>query len=159
MSTAATSPDRTVVSATIAQQPAPKQPPRWWDGLTLDQQDDWLNRIDPEQYGPGQVMPMPVGRWNREKRRVRRARERWIEEIRALRRPCHCKNCRRHNRPPFPPYYVVSLISYECWLEEQTVDPELEKELEALRNDRRRVGSAYSGRTSEFIDRWNIPYQ
>jgi hypothetical protein len=145
MPTAERSTAQVVVSATFDKQPAP--PPKWWEGLTLDQQDEWLNRIDPEQYGPGQVMPMTVGRWNREKRRVRRARERWIEEIRALRRPCHCKNCRRHNRPPFPPYYVATLISYECWLEEQVVDPELEEDLILLRNDRTRAGPAFVSRS------------
>jgi hypothetical protein len=123
-----------------------KRPPPWWRGLTPDQQDELLDRIDPQRYGPGQSPPMSVGRWNREKRRIRRARERWIEEIRALRRPCQCENCIRQHRPPFPPYYVVSAISYECWLEAQAVDEELEEELAVLRNDRPRAGAAVVAR-------------
>jgi hypothetical protein len=102
---------------------------------------------------------MSAGQWNREKRRVRRGRERWIEEIRALRRPCRCDNCRQHGRPPFPRYYVVRAISYECWLEEQTIDPELQEELDAIRNDRRRVGSAFARRLASPADRRNIPCQ
>jgi hypothetical protein len=146
-------PDELVVSLIIAkqesqQQSPPTGQPPWWTGLTLDEQDDLLDRIDPEQYGPGQRPPMATGRWNREKRRVRRARERWIEEIRSLRRACKCGNCVRHRRPPFPKYYVASTISYECWLEEQTVDPEMQEELDVLRNNRRRVGSVFLHRLS-----------
>src|ERR1700677_3519992 len=93
-----------------------RRPGRWWVGLTLDQQDELLDRMDPQRFGSDQATPMTVARWNREKRRIRRTRERWIEEIRALRRPCRCDNCRRHRRPPFPKYYVSRGISYECWL-------------------------------------------
>jgi hypothetical protein len=134
----------------IANQNAPADPARpapWWHGLTLDQQDEMLDRIDPEHYGPRNRPPMTVREWNREKRRVRRARERWIEEIAALRTPCRCGNCRKCKRPPFPRYYVASVISYECWLEEQTVDPELADELAPLRNDRLRVGSTLVARS------------
>jgi hypothetical protein len=148
--------DQLVVSLLNAKQDGLRQA-RWWDGLTPDQQDEWLDRIDPEKYGPGQHPPMSTGRWNREKRRVRRDRQRWIEEIRSLRRPCRCHNCIRHHHPPFPRYYVASIISYECWLEEQTVDPELEEELSLLRNDRQRVGAAFAGRRKPATDSWNIP--
>ena len=137
---------KVVVSAANTQDTATHAPLPWWNGLTLDQQDEWLDRVDPQLFGPGQVPPMPVSRWNREKKRVRRARQRWIEEIRSLRRPCRCKNCRRFSLPPFPKYYVVNGISYECWLEEHVVDPELEEDLAALANDRRRAGSAIVGR-------------
>jgi hypothetical protein len=99
---------------------------------------------------------MTANRWNREKRRVRRLRERWIDEIRALRRPCHCDNCRRQRRPPFPRYYVARAISYECWLEQQTIDPELEEDLAALRNDRARVGAAFIGRSPSRDPEGNI---
>jgi hypothetical protein len=114
--------------------------------MSLDQQDDFLNSIDPEHFGPGQKPPMAAGRWNREKRRVRRARERWIHEIRSLRRLCTCETCRRHKRPPFPRYYVVNGISYECWLEMQQIDPEMDELLAPLRNNRERAGSALIGR-------------
>jgi hypothetical protein len=124
---------------------AGKRPP-WWMGLTLDQQDELLDRMDPERYGPAEKPPMAVGRWNREKRRVLRARHRWIEEIRALRQPCKCDTCTRHQRLPFPKYYVVRGISYECWLELHAPDPELAEELAALRNDRARTGTAFIGR-------------
>jgi hypothetical protein len=140
-----------VVFTTIKQQTPPasgeEEPPPapWWTGLTLDQQDELLNRIDPQLYGPGQYPPMAVKKWNREKRRVRRSRQRWIEEIAALRKPCGCENCRRDNRPPFPPYYVVRGISYECWLEAHAVDPELEEILQELRGNRERVGPAFVG--------------
>jgi hypothetical protein len=141
----------TTITDNAAPEPAPKKP--WWHGLTLDQQDEMLDRIDPQRYPWGHTLPMAAGRWNREKRRVRRARERWIEEIRSLRKPCKCDNCVRHHRPPFPKYYVASVISYECWLEARAVDPELEEELVPLRNDRQRVGAAIVGRS------WNIPRQ
>jgi hypothetical protein len=148
-----TSPDQMVVSKIIEQQsPAAKSKRFWWEGMTLDQQDEWLDRIDPEQYAPGERLPMAVGRWNREKRRVRRARQRWTQEILALRTPCHCKNCRDNERPPFPRYYVVNGISYECWLEEHAVDPEIEEFLIPLRNDRKRAGAAFVGRGNGVTD-------
>jgi len=139
-----------VVSTTIKQQgagsaPAGRRPP-WWQGMTLDQQDEFLDRIDPEACPPGQRPAMPVARWNREKRRVRRARDRWMQEILALRRHCRCANCRTNDRPPFPRYYVVNGISYECWLEAHAVDAEIEEFLVPLRNDRQRVGTAFVGR-------------
>jgi hypothetical protein len=140
--------ERSVVSSINTKQAAAP----WWHGMTLDEQDDVLNRIDPQRYGPGQKPPMTAGRWNREKKRVRRARERWIEEIAALRRPCQCENCRKNRRPPFPPYYVVRQISYECWLESQEIDREMEFLLEPLRNERRRVGAAFVRRTPTEID-------
>lgn len=148
--------DKLNVYSTNTQEASIKPPPRgkrrpWWDGLTLDEQDEMLDRIDPQQYEWGHTLPMAVGRWNREKRRVRRMRERWIKEIASLRRACRCDNCRRHHRPPFPKYYVASVISYECWLEAQNVDPELEEFLTPLRNDREHVGAAVIGRS------WNIP--
>jgi hypothetical protein len=154
MPASATSPDEMVVSTTFDQQerPSAKAKSRWWEGMTLDQQDEWLDRIDPEQYAPGQALPMSVGRWNREKRRVRRARQRWSLEILALRSPCQCKTCRDNNRPPFPRYYVVNGISYECWLEEHVVDPELEELLAPLRNDRKRAGAAFVGRGNGVTD-------
>jgi hypothetical protein len=124
--------------------PPPPKPAPWWAGLTLDQQDELLNRIDPQLYGPGQYPPMAVRKWNREKRRVR-MRQRWIEEIAALRKPCRCRTCRRAKRPPFPPYYVVRGISYECWLEAHAVDPELEEVLKPLRGQRERAGPAFVG--------------
>jgi hypothetical protein len=138
---------------------AAKRPSPWWEGLTLDQQDEMLDQIDPQRYAPGQSLAMTVSRWNREKRRVRRARERWIREIRSLRRPCRCDNCRRCGRPPFPKYYVASVISYECWLEEQTIDPELEESLAPLRNDRPRAGAAFERRRDSANQTWNIPCQ
>jgi len=144
MSASAQMTEEMIVSNTVNIQSA--KPAPWWQGLTLDQQDEWLDRIDPEQYGPGKQAPMSVSRWNREKKRIRRARERWIQEIAVLRRACRCKFCRRHRRPPFPKYYVVNRISYECWLEEQTIDPELEDDLAQLRNDRPRLGSTVIGR-------------
>jgi hypothetical protein len=144
MSPSAPIADDSVVSATITKSSA--KPALWWQGLTLDEQDDWLDRIDPQGYAPGTPRPMSVSQWNREKKRIRRARERWIQEIASLRRPCHCKTCRRHRRPPFPKYYVVNRISYECWLEEQTIDDELEEDLALLRNDRKRAGIAFVSR-------------
>jgi len=147
MPTSATSPNEMVVSTTFDQQSPPaKSKPRWWEGMTLDQQDEHLDRIDPEHCASGQPPPMSVGVWNREKRRVRRARDRWSQEILALRVPCHCKNCRENRRPPFPRYYVVNDISYECWLEMQTPDLEMEEFLAPLRNDRARAGTAVIGR-------------
>ena len=143
--TAAT--DELIVSTTNTKPPTP-----WWLGLSPDQQDELLNRIDPQRYGPGQKPPMTAGRWNREKRRVRRARERWIEEIAALRTPCQCDNCRRNQRPPFPRYYVVRGISYECWLEQQTIDPEMAELLEPLRNDREHKGAVNLWRTPAEIN-------
>jgi hypothetical protein len=141
--------DHLIVSTTFDQQttsPAPAKKNRWWQGMTLDQQDEHLDKIDPETFPPGQPLPMSVGKWNREKRRVRRGRERWMMDILALRTPCQCKNCRDQQRPPFPRYYVVNQISYECWLEEHAVDHELEEFLIPLRNDRKRAGSAFVGR-------------
>jgi hypothetical protein len=135
-----------VVCSTNVKQESPPVPLPWWHGLTADQQDEALDRIDPENYGPGQKPPMPVGRWNREKRRVRRLRQRWIDQIASLRRPCRCPTCREHHRPPFPKYYVVNTISYECWLEAHVVDEELEEILALMRNDRERVGSVVIGR-------------
>src|SRR5271170_623759 len=99
MSASAQITEEMTVSSTINIQSTKPNP--WWQGLTLDQQDEWLDRIDPEQYGPGKQTPMSVSRWNREKKRIRRARERWIQEIAVLRRACRCKFCRRHRRPPF----------------------------------------------------------
>jgi hypothetical protein len=156
MATTAAAPEKIVVYSTITQQTADVpadsgKPLPWWHGLTLDQQDEMLDRIDPQQYAWGRALPMAVGRWNREKKRVRREREKWILEIRKLRRKCRCDNCRRHRRPPFPKYYVASNISYECWLEGQNVDPEMEELLTPLRNDREHVGAAIIGRS------WNIP--
>jgi hypothetical protein len=150
----AISPNKMVVSSTIDQQHTPSRQTRqrWWEGMTLDQQDEWLDKIDPEHYAPGQPLPMPVGRWNREKRRVRRARERWTQEIIALRTACHCKTCRDNGRPPFPRYYVVNGISYECWLEEHAADPEIEEFLIPLRNDRKRAGAAFVGRGHGVTD-------
>jgi hypothetical protein len=116
---------------------------RWWEGLTLDQQDELLDRMDPQRFNSHPTTPMTVARWNREKRRVRRARERWIEEIRALRRPCRCDNCRRHHRPPFPKYYVSRGISYECWLEQHAADSEMEDLLQPLRSQRQRIGAVF----------------
>jgi len=145
-----------VVCLTISKQEPPKPAP-WWQGLTPDQQDEALDRIDPQDYAPGRKPPMPIGRWNREKRRVRRLRQKWIDEIASLRRRCHCDNCVEHRRPPFPRYYVANGISYECWLEAHVVDEEMEELLTPLRNERQHVGSAVVGRKP--VDHWNIPGQ
>ncbi|HUB27924.1 MAG TPA: hypothetical protein VL992_21040 [Tepidisphaeraceae bacterium] len=137
------SPEIVVCSTNVKQTPA-RLP--WWHGLTVDEQDEALDRIDPENYPPGQKPPLPIGRWNREKRRVHRLRMRWIQQIASLRLPCRCKTCRRHHRPPFPRYYVANSISYECWLEAHAIDDEIEEFLIPLRNDRERVGSVVIGR-------------
>jgi|GEM_PF-5974782 len=139
------------VSSTSALQPPPPQPsgnskpPPWWQGLSPDEQDAELDRIDPANFDSGVKPRMSTGRWNREKRRVRRLREKWMAQILSLRKRCHCHNCREEHRPPFPPYYVVNGISYECWLEMHEPDPELAPELALLRNDRERAGAAFVG--------------
>jgi hypothetical protein len=143
MNAPAQPPTEMVVSSIITKQASP---PPWWQGLTLDQQEEALDRIDPQLCFPGQKPSMAVGRWNREKRRVHRLRQKWIEEIAALRVPCHCDVCQRHKRPPFPRYYVANRISYECWLESHVEDEEIEELLIPLRNERDRVGSVIIGR-------------
>jgi hypothetical protein len=129
------------------QNPPPRSPKSkhrqpWFHGLTLDQQDAWLDQNDPNTCPPGR-QPLPTRWWNRQKDRIRRLREPNHGQIDALRRPCHCKRCRQNRRPPFPRYYVANGISYECWLEQQTAHPELEFILTRLRNDRPRLGSAF----------------
>jgi hypothetical protein len=42
---------------------------------------------------------------------------------------------------------VVNGLSYECHLERQQTDPEMEELLAPLRNDRAHVGSAVVGRS------------
>ena len=145
-------------SSTITRQPAPAdpgsaKPAPWWQGLTLDEQDAELNRIDPDAYPPGVKPPMTLARWTREKRRVQRLRDKWMDQILSLRKPCRCNTCLEHHRPPFPPYYVANEISYECWLEMHEPDPEIEEELVPLRNDRKRAGSAFIGKRQSAADR------
>lgn len=72
-------------------------------------------------------------------------------EIDLMRRRCACgtgprfanvtSNPRRCRS--WPAYYVGSGgLSYECWIESRELDPELADEIEAMDNDRQRVGAA-----------------
>jgi len=80
-------------------------------------------------------------------RRVARELARQREQIDALRKPCRCRKCLKRGGTSFPAYYVADRLSYECHLERQQVDPELEEILASLRNDRPRVGSVIIGRS------------
>lgn len=84
----------------------------------------------------------------REQRRVARERARQLQQIESLRAPCRCRQCLKRGTKPFPAYYVVNRLSYECHLERQQIDPEIEEILAPLRNDRPRVGSAIIGRSA-----------
>lgn len=61
----------------------------------------------------------------------------WIAEMMAGRRvypstPCRCQRCKGRRRWPNN-RYVINGLSYDCHLEGQKVDPELEEILEELR--------------------------
>jgi len=157
MSLTASFADVSIVSTTFTKKapPSATHPPRgrpWWKGMTPDEQDAWLDRNDPALCPPGE-QPLPVRWWNREKERVRRARNPSEKEIDALRRPCKCTKCRQTRRPPYPSYYVANGISYECWLEQQIVDPELRELLIPLRNHHRRLGAVF---VSDKLNNWKI---
>jgi hypothetical protein len=111
--------------------------------MTLESQEAVLLRVDPARWEGQDDPPLTAREWNRQMKRVQREMQQRLEEIDRLRKPCGCRQCRRKGRPPFPAYYVVNEISYECWLERQQVDPEMEEILTPLRNTRDRVGSIF----------------
>jgi hypothetical protein len=109
-------------------------------GLALEHQRELLNtpqfrrRVQPELL-------------RRLQRRVARELAQQRQQIDALRTPCRCRRCLKRRSKPFPAYYVVNRLSYECHLERQQIDPELEEILAPLRNDRTRVGSVVIARS------------
>jgi len=113
--------------------------------MTLESQEAVLLRIDPARWdGEGQP-PLTAREWNRQMRRVKREKQQRMKEIASLRKQCLCKNCRKHHQGKFPAYYVARHISYECWLEQQEVDPEMAEVLAPLRMTREKVGAAFVG--------------
>jgi hypothetical protein len=73
---------------------------------------------------------------------------------------CSCENCARLERPPeWPRHYMGTPArsfrdipagdawqSFECHLEGRSVDPDLEEELNQLRNEPKRIGSVIEER-------------
>ncbi len=74
---------------------------------------------------------LPAMVLNRESRRVRREILQANHQIERLRLPCHCARCRGKRR--WPSYYAPSLISFECYLEGQAINSDLDDQLKALR--------------------------
>jgi hypothetical protein len=79
-------------------------------------------------------------------RRVAKDLAQQREQVAALGKSCQCRLCIKRGTQPFPSYYVINRLSYECHLERQEIDPELEELLAPLRNDRPRAGSVVISR-------------
>lgn len=114
--------------------------PQWLavllSGRTIEQQQRLILNESIRRRVPARIL-RDLGR------RLARALQQRQEQIQRLREPCLCRDCLRFNRPRFPRYYVVSHLSYECYLERQAEDSEMEELLAPLRNRRDRIGSVF----------------
>ena len=114
--------------------------------LTLDRQGQTL-----ETEAARVLLPAAVRQ--RELRRIRRERDQSQRQLEALRRPCYCKRCRARRR--WPDYYAPSHLSFECYLEQQPIDPGLEEELARLRGASgsiiREVPSKFRGKNRQIL--------
>jgi len=110
--------------------------------MPLVAQEMILQRIDPANWTGEGAPPLSLAQWKREMRRVEKARRREISDVNIKRRPCLCRKCKKRGNARFPRYYVANGISYECWLERQKVDRDIEELLEPLRYSREKAGSA-----------------
>ena len=112
---------------------------RLLNAMALDQQQELLNSPEFRSRLSPQLL-------RRHQARVARELAQRQRQVDALRTPCHCRRCLKCRSKPFPAYYVINRLSYECHLERQQIDPELEEILASLRNDRSRVGSVVIAR-------------
>jgi len=112
---------------------------RFLSGMALDHQQELLNSPEFRSHLSAESL-------RRHQTRVARELAQRQRQVEALRMPCRCRRCLKARGKPFPSYYVINRLSYECHLERQQIDPELEEILATLRNDRARVGSVVIAR-------------